>query len=289
MPKDAFDKNTDTEQTVLFKTKDGAELVGQLYLPSHPAFAIVVLNGATGVPQRFYRHFARWLAKDRGLACLTYDYRDSGRSISGRLNKSQATMSDWAIADAEAARRAARKFAPDTPIWIVGHSLGAMLIPAQENVDDISRIVGVASGLVHLSDHPWSYRWLAWLFWYGLGPAATWITGYMPGRILRFGEDLPSGVYWQWRRWCTTRGFFRSELGHIMPAYEPDRIQAPTYLFSLSDDQMIPPKCVQALADLYGNAKHVPLKPSNYDLKKVGHLGMFAPANAALWPELLGQ
>ena len=61
-----------TERLRLFKTPDGAELVGRLYAPERP-WAAAVLNGATGVPQGFYTHFARWLAAERGVACLTYD------------------------------------------------------------------------------------------------------------------------------------------------------------------------------------------------------------------------
>ena len=48
MPRDTHEMRNAAEQTVVFKTKDGAELVGQLYLPPHPAFAIVVLNGEIG-------------------------------------------------------------------------------------------------------------------------------------------------------------------------------------------------------------------------------------------------
>lgn len=289
MPRDTYELRNKSEQTVLFKTKDGAELVGQLYLPPHPAFAIVVLNGATGVPQRFYRHFARWLANERGLACLTYDYRDSGRSVSGAMRGSAATMSDWAITDAEAARRAARKLMPDTPMWIIGHSLGAMMIPAQDNIADIARIIGVASGMVHISDHPLSYRWLAWLFWYGLGPAATALFGYTPGRALGFGEDLPPGVYWQWRRWCTTLGFFQRELGQNLPEFRPDRLNASVRFFSLKDDVMTTPDCVQRLADLYKTAKHTTLDPADHNLGKVGHLGLFSPENRPLWTAILGS
>ena len=289
MPRDTHEIRNAAEQTVVFKTKDGAELVGQLYLPPHPAFAIVVLNGATGVPQRFYRHFARWLANERGLACLTYDYRDFGRSASGSLRASTAKMSDWAITDAEAARQAARKLIPETPIWLVGHSLGTMMIPAQDDISDVARIIGVSSGLVHVKDHPLSYRWLAYLFWYGLGPIATALSGYLPGRALRFGEDLPSGVYWQWRAWCTTHGFFQQKLGREPPDFRPDKLNAPIQFYSLKDDVMTTPECVQRLADLFKTAHHTTIDPADHDLGKVGHLGLFTPANKALWPVILGS
>lgn len=49
-----FDANATTgaviERSVLFKTSDGAELVGRLFRPAGYARAAVVLNSATGVP-----------------------------------------------------------------------------------------------------------------------------------------------------------------------------------------------------------------------------------------------
>ncbi|MEX0370759.1 MAG: hypothetical protein AB3N09_09025, partial [Tateyamaria sp.] len=95
-----------TETSLAFKTEDGADLVGRLYRPTQRAFAAVVLNSATGVPQTFYTHFARWLASERGMAVLTYDYRGLGRSNAGPLRKVTADMSDWGIRDQVAARRA---------------------------------------------------------------------------------------------------------------------------------------------------------------------------------------
>ncbi|WP_241483545.1 hypothetical protein [Leisingera sp. ANG-DT] len=50
-------------EDVRFAAGDAA-LAGRLYHPAGPARAAVVLNGATGVPQGYYRHFARWLAAD---------------------------------------------------------------------------------------------------------------------------------------------------------------------------------------------------------------------------------
>ncbi|WP_415921954.1 hypothetical protein [Tateyamaria sp. SN6-1] len=274
------------ERSLVFKTADGAELVGRLFLPSHPPFAAVVLNGATGVPQHFYAHFARWLAAERGMACLTYDYRHVGRSWSGPLRQSRADMVDWGTSDQLAARRALADAVPDTPLWIIGHSLGAMMLPNQRVFDGVTRVIGVASGFVHHSDHPWPYRAVALMFWFGLGPPATALAGYLPGKSLRFGEDLPAGVYWQWRRWCTTRSFYAADLGDRLPipAWPHD---IPVRLVAFSDDDLIPPHCVQRLADdgFAGRAQVDLITPTG----PVGHLTAFSRRNAALWPRLLEE
>jgi predicted alpha/beta hydrolase len=278
-----------SERSLTFKTADGAELVGRLFRPDHRPFAAVVLNGATGVPQTFYSHFARWLAAERGMACLTYDYRDVGRSWSGPLRASQADMSDWGIRDQVAARRAMIRAVPGAPLWVVGHSLGAMLLPNQPETDGIARVIGVASGMVHHSDHPWPYRALALNFWFLAGPIATLMCGYLPGKRLGFGEDLPAGVFRQWRRWCISRGFNADDFGPRLPA--PDwHSDARVRLHAFTDDDLIPPHCVDRLALNYGRAATVVrIDPKDHGLPTVGHLGVFSRRNRVLWPLLLEE
>lgn len=273
-----------SEQVFLFKTADGAELVASLFRPSHTPFAAVVLNGATGVPQGYYAHFARWLAAERGMACLTYDYRDVGRSTSVPLARSKADMIDWGTSDQVAARQALARVVPDTQIWIIGHSLGAMLLPNQRSFEGVTRVIGVASGMVHHNDHPWPYRALALSFWFGFGPIATSLVGYLPGKSLRVGEDLPGQVYWQWRRWCTAHRFYADDLGARLaePAWE---VETPVHLIAFSDDDLIPPHCVQRLASegYQGKAAVTVIDPD----RPVGHLSVFRRRNADLWPRLL--
>ncbi len=290
MPRDMTDPRRVIARTEVFKTEDGAEILGQFFMPDHKPFAVVVLSGATGVPQGYYRDFATWLAQERGLACLTYDYRDFGRSRGGPLRQSTADMAAWGVRDAEAARKAARRLAPDTPLWLLGHSLGALLPPAQKNPEEIARVIGVATGFVHWTDHPMPYRLLPMLFWFGVGPMLTRALGYMPGRAIGFGADLPPHVFWQWRKWCTTRGFFAEDLRtSAIPPWRPHALSGPVTLFSVADDEMMPSRCTQALADAYGVADHLMLDPAAYGLKGVGHLGAFARRNRALWPGILGE
>lgn len=277
-----------TETTLLFKTEDGAELVGQLYAPNRP-FAAVVVNSATGVLQTFYTHFARWLAAERGMACLTFDYRDTGRSGSGPIRRSRADMVDWGVRDQEAARAALRRTVPGVPMWIIGHSLGAMMLPSQRDFEGVTRVIAIASGKAYHRDHPWPYRAQALMFWFGLGPLAVATCGYMPGKALRFGEDIPSGVYWQWRRWCTSPDFNDSDLGAAVPTPNwPQDI--PVRMFAFQDDDLIPPKGVRRLAEVYGAAAQVTVvSPQTYGVSAIGHLGAFSRRNKALWSALLEE
>lgn len=118
-------------------------LSGQLFHPGTTPERIVILNAATGVPARFYHPFAAWAASHLGALVLTYDYRDFGASAAGPVKGAQATMVDWGVHDAQAARDfAARRF-PDLPVWIIGHSLGALCVSFQKDLDRIERMIAV--------------------------------------------------------------------------------------------------------------------------------------------------
>ena len=267
----------------------GAELAGQLYRPRRRPAAAVVLNGATGVPQAYYRHFATWLAAERGLACLTYDYRDFGASARGGLRDSRASMRDWAMLDQPAARAEMRRRLPGVPLWVIGHSLGGMMVPLQTGISDIRRMIAVASGLVHHRDHPWPYQALARLFWFGHVPLLVRALGYLPGRAVGFGADLPAQVYWDWRRWCTSPQSYLPETGAGLPRPDWGRSGAPVDLIGLADDPVIPSVSVARLAPVYrgGALRRHLLAPGEFGLRSVGHLGAFARANRALWPAIL--
>lgn len=278
------------ERRTVIKTPDGAELIGMLYEPATPR-ALVVLNGATGVPQGFYSHFARWAVEERGVAVLTYDYRDTGLSLRGPMRRAKADMADWGVTDTQAVRAGMRRRFPGLPLWIIGHSLGAMLTPMQQDFEGVERITGVASGIVHTSDHPWPYRALAIWFWHGVGPLATAMMGYLPGRVLRFGEDLPARAYWQWRRWCTSRDFYAADIGERLPQPAWSTERPPVRLLAFEDDDTIPPHCVEKLGRGFdaGQVEVTRIDPNAQGLGKIGHTGAFARRNKVLWDEILGE
>ncbi len=99
------------------------DLSARLYLPQVEPSVLVVLNSATAVSMDFYKHFATWLAAENGMACLTYDYRDFGRSLKGRLQDAKSKMSDWALIDMPAARAEMRRRFPNAKLWVIGHSI----------------------------------------------------------------------------------------------------------------------------------------------------------------------
>jgi len=65
-------------ETVQLPALDGYPLTATLYHAPEPV-AQLVIAGATGVPQGFYRRFAEYAAQ-RGYSTLTLDYRGIGQS-----------------------------------------------------------------------------------------------------------------------------------------------------------------------------------------------------------------
>ena len=267
----------------------GAQLVGRLYRPVGEPRAAVVLHAATGVAQGYYASFATWLAETQQLACLTYDYRDFGASLNAPLRQSRASMVDWGIADQQAARDHMRALYPEIPFWVIGHSLGGFMLPFQRRTNQIDRLILVASGPVHSSDHPMPYRLVALFFWHVLGPIAVFLAGFLPGDRIGFGAKLPSAVFWQWRRWCTTRGFYDQDIGTVLPEPDENKMAAELRLIALTDDVMVPPAAVWRLEPLYPEAKvtRILLDPKEKKLRRVGHIGAFASRNKALWPMII--
>lgn len=277
-------------ETVEFGPKD-ARLGGTLYLPEGSPHAAVVIHGATGAKHSYYGAFSQWLAQERDLAVLTYDYRDFGVSAKGSMRASQATMADWGVNDPNAAQEYLRTRFPKTPLWVIGHSLGGFMLPLQANLDQIDRFIAVASGPGRWTDHPWPYRAAAMLLWFGHGPLSAVIAGYLPGRYLGLGADLPKGVYWQWRRWCLSHDFYEPDIGTTLPARSGSGLSAPTTLIAIADDDLIPPEVVRRLAGFYPNApiNQRTLAPTEFGLDKIGHFGAFRRGNAVLWPAIMAD
>lgn len=262
----------------------GAVLRGLLALPPEPAL-LVTINGATGVPARFYQPFARWLAAERNAAVLTWDYRDFGAS--GAPYRSSACMTDWVLHDPVTVRQALRARFPGLPLWLIGHSLGGIAAGFQADIGDLDRVITVAAGHGHISDHPPGMRIRASLLWYLLGPVSTAALGYLPARWLGLGLDLPKGVFWQWRRWLLDRGGPPAD--PALGGLRRPGITGPLTLIALSDDTMLPPASVERMRAWHPGAEidYRLIRPGDAGLAAIGHIQAFHSRNAVLWPRLI--
>lgn len=252
-----------------------------------PATLQVVIGPAMGVPQRYYADFAAWLAA-QGVRVLTFDYRGQGDSLAHaprpQLRHVRATLHDWR-ADYEAATLHLHARAPELPLLLVGHSLGAQLPGLFERTEHIAGLLAVAAGSGYWRQNAPQLRKRALLMWHGMVPVLTPLFGYFPGRRLGAVGDLPAGVIRQWRRWCLHPQYSGAEGPVALARYA--QVHFPIRALSVTDDEMMTLAGTHSLLALYANAPRriERVAPTDHGLTRIGHLGWFHPRfQATLWP-----
>jgi predicted alpha/beta hydrolase len=278
-------------EPITFHAADGTPLAGALH--GSGAGAPVLLAGALGVPQRWYAPFAAWLA-ERGHRVLTFDLRGMGASRQPRHRRSlrglQVDLLGWARQDFAAAVLHLSHASGGAPVALIGHSLGlqhALMTDAATQAR-IALAVGVASGAGYWRDWAAPSRRRAPLMLHLAAPLLVPLLGWFPGRRLGMVADLPAGVAQQWSRWCRHPDFaWGAEPALLLPSLQAARF--PIVAYSFSDDEAMTEHCTRRLLQAAPNApsRLVRVAPADVGLARIGHLGAFKPAAAALWPLLL--
>jgi predicted alpha/beta hydrolase len=276
----------DSEE-VFISTAGGGDIAARLF-PAAQARALVLLHPATAVTQGFYEHFARWLA-GLGLHVLTYDYRGTGASRGASLQACTVTMADWMNEDVGAVTRWAAARFPALPLLAVGHSVGGHAIALSEDSERLRAAVLVASHagtsrLVRGTGERLRVRFVMRL----LSPLLCALFGYMPGRRIGLGEDLPASVMRQWSRWTSMpRYFFDDPTMYAERRMRRQRL--PLLVLGFDDDPWANPEAVGMLVAPLVNARveRRQLAPADAGVPAIGHMGFFRKRCAAvLWPQL---
>lgn len=263
---------------------DGLSLSARLFPTDGPdAGAVVLVCGATGVPQRYYARFATFLAA-RGLPTVTFDYRGIGGSRPpGPLRGFAATMSQWGERDMAGAFAAVRQAFPGRRLLVVGHSVGGQLLGLAPGGAGVDAVLMVGSQFGYWRRFPERGRIAFTMF--VLLPVAARLLGHVPG-WMGTGEDLPRGVAEEWARWCRHPDYLLRESGAARREGFA-AVRAPIRAYSFSDDGYAPRSAVDALLSLYAGAprEHLHLTPADVG-RPVGHFGFFRePFQALLWGE----
>jgi predicted alpha/beta hydrolase len=265
-----------------FHAADGAPLAGVMFGETGPR---VLVAGALGVPQRFYAAFCSWLAA-RGHRVMSFDPRGIGASRRGPLRGLQVDMLGWARLDFAAALR---HLAGEDGVQVIGHSLGAHHAAMTDAATQarISHLVAVAAGAGPWRSWAAPSRRRAPLMLHIAGPLLTPLFGHFPGARLGMVADLPAGVMRQWTRWCRHPQFaWGAEPGLVMPSLQSARF--PITALAISDDEAMTEHNVRTLLAALPNAPSTLrlLRPADFSLVAIGHLGAFRRSAAALWSEL---
>ena len=286
--------NTSTRiepQNVPLVAADGYRLGALLYPAPGTPRAHLVVGGATGVPQKFYRRFAEHAAS-RGFSTLTLDYRGIGASRPATLRGFKMDYLDWARQDlAAAVEHMAPATDRDLPLFMVGHSYGGHAFGLLPNHAKVARIYTFATGAGWHGWMPPLERLRVLAMWRVIGPLMTRWKGYLPWSLLGMGEDLPLPVYRQWRQWCSYPRYFFDDptmaSEHLAERFA--EVRTPIVAANALDDLWAPPRSRDAFMAAYRNAavETINLDTVGSGLGPIGHMGYFRPAALPLWQNML--
>jgi predicted alpha/beta hydrolase len=271
---------------VSLRAADGYPLAARWFAPAGEERGRLVIAGATGVPQRFYRRFAEHAAS-RGFASMTFDYRGIGLSRPASLRGFEASFLDWARLDLAAAVAHLRCDA--VPLHLIGHSFGGHAIGLLPDLAGIDRcyVFGTGSGW-----HGWMpplERVRVLLLWHLVAPLATRWHGYLPWSRMGAGEDLPIGVYREWKRWCSFPHYLLEDPSLTELAAQYARVTMPMVAVNALDDHWAQPAARNAFMPAYCNApwRGLDIDPVASGIGPLGHMGYFRPQARALWDRAL--
>jgi predicted alpha/beta hydrolase len=244
-----------------------------------------VMASATAVPRGFYKRFAEY-AQQRGINVITTDYRGIGDSKRGTLKGFDMAYADWSRYDLAAAVAYAQQRGP---VWLVGHSLGGHAIGQLPSPNDLQAayVCGVGAGWHGWMPTPERYK--VWLLWNVLGPVLTRVYGYQPMSKMGIGEDLPMGVYRDWKRWCALPHYFFDDPEAKAITDKFAKVHIPLAAVVSTDDLWAPPASRDAFFKGYSGTRvqAIDLNPQDFG-GSIGHMGYFrASVGLHLWPSIL--
>lgn len=276
-----------TPEPIELRAADGYRLAASRYAPAGATCGRLVVAGATGVPQRFYRRFAEHAAS-RGFDTLTVDYRGIGASRPASLRGFRMDYLDWARLDLAAAVDLMARDATQ-PVFMVGHSFGGHAFGLLPNHDRISRFYTFATGAGWHGWMPLLERARVQAMWNLAGPVLTRWKGYLAWSLLGMGEDLPLGVYRQWKHWCRYPRYFFDDPAMAGIEERFARVRTPIVAANALDDRWAPPRSRDAFMAAYRNTgwRGMDIDPCTAGLGTIGHMGYFRPAATRLWDDAL--
>lgn len=276
--------NEINEQLFTITASDGYSLSATRFNAPQP-IANIIVAGATGVPQAFYRKFAKFAAQ-RGYTTTTFDYRGIGQSKPDCMKNFDASFLDWATLDLAAVVDAVSNH--QSPLFMVGHSFGGHAFGLLPNHHKIARFYTFATGAGWHGYMPALEAMRVKMMWEIILPALTKLKGYTPMSMLGMGENLPYGVYAQWKYWCRFPHYFFDDPAMEDLTAQFAEVRTPIVAANAVDDLWATPQSRDAFMQGYRNAPLTCLDITlSTALPKIGHMGYFRADAEPLWEPAL--
>lgn len=273
---------------VEFHAVDGYALRGTYFPAEAGSRSPVLVCPATGLRQSFYFAFAEWL-RNGGYPTFVFDYRGMGASLNGcHVRRSRVRKQDWGQLDMPAALDWLLGATGARDAHLIGHSAGAQLVGLMPNHASIRSLCAISASSGYVGNIRGATRIAALLLADLYVPVTARLLGYVPARVLGWGEDLPARVGLQWARWCRRPGYMANEFGVGVAHHYYNEFSAPVTVVAATDDPLATLANIEDWLRWLPNAsRHVHfISPENCDGRAIGHVGMFRRTHSSLWPEL---
>lgn len=273
-------------ETAQIPCSDGFTLAGDLHTTDGPPRMRALIAPAMGVKRRLYRSFALELAK-HGIETLTLDYRGIGDSLKGSIKREEAKLHQWAELDLTAAVTFLRARGSEPIVWI-GHSVGGQLMGLVDPAP-IHAAVFVASQSGYWKNWRGMGRAAIFGLWHVGIPVFTALTGRLPMRAFRQGEDVPKNVAREWASWGRHPRYIM-RYADARPDCAFKTYARPLRAYAITDDGYAPPPSVAALLGFYERAKGDlrTVAPNDVGSKSLGHFNFFRERyRQSLWKETI--
>lgn len=277
------------EEALAIPARDGFELAATRVAPEAPEAdaPLVLIQPATAVPRKIYAPLARFLAA-RGAIVFTYDYRGVGGSRPKSLRGFHARMRDWAALDAAGVVDHALGAYPGRRLLGIGHSFGGQAFIIQPGNDRFARVLMIAAQAGYWRLVAPRERGRVYAMLKAVIPAIGAAVGYVPGKQLGLGEDLPLGVFMEWRRWVLSPRYYYDD-ATLDLLDNAARLTAPVLAVGTADDPWATPPAIDLLVSGLKNApvERRTIAPEEAGVAKLGHFDLFrADHQKTIWPQL---
>lgn len=268
-------------------TTDNIQLAATLHQTEQPK-GIILINAGTCIKRQFYDTFCKGLV-DFGYDVLSYDYRGVGGSRPAQLKGYEASIVDWGQLDIKAAIDWALAHYPNSPKYLIAHSMGGQVMGLAANLNQLDKIITIASSYGNWRNYTGSFKYKTALLWYTLIPLLTKIYGYLPAKKFGMGQDWSKGVANDWWQWSKSNISHAQLMDKQNTPHYYKKTTLPIRAYFLNDDDLASYKTIPQYQSDFANAALdiQQIEPKAYNLEQIGHFGFFFAKSQQLWKEAI--
>ncbi len=266
-----------------FPAKSEYKDVGERKSSNQSTRPVILVHPAMGIGASYYSPLVENLVS-AGFNVLTVDLRGIGKSgIRASRNKDFGFL-ESATFDLPAAVQAAKNRCPDSPVYLLGHSLGGMIncLYASLHQEKIAGLILIASCSDYYGSWPFPRKYFN-LFGMQAARVVSKVVGHYPGSIFGFGGREARRMVRDWAHQGRT-GRFDVAKSDIDFERNLSNITLPILAMSFSDDEFGPRNAVRHLLIKMPKVKavHHHLDPQELGAETMGHFGWVKQSNLVL-------